>query len=238
LSKANPGTKAGKANMQIRHLLKSQANEVFNALRTNGWNPADFEWQDTQGHASGQTTISKLVHKSSGYYFTFDNGGGNVYSNFTPGDERESGATDFGQFIGQLAGLVKWLSFVKREMEAPDLWGAISQESNLIDSATSDTDNTPFTADEKTYILSGLNEIKQHLLTAHKLDPELVEGRINYLIESSERLGRKDWKNLLLATLVSIIVAAALPSDAVRELFRFVGTVLRQILNSPLVLHP
>lgn len=97
-------------------------------------------------------------------------------------------------------------------------------------------DNTPFTADEKTYVISGLNEIKEHLLTAHKLDPELVEGHIKYLVESSDRLGRKDWKNLLLATIVSVVMSGALPSESVREVFMFIGTVLREILKTQLLL--
>jgi hypothetical protein len=106
----------------------------------------------------------------------------------------------------------------------------------LESAATSDSSNTAFTANEKKYILSGLNEIKQYLLTAHKLDPELVESRLNYLAESSERVGRKDWLNLLISVLVGIVINAALPPEATRELFRMAGTVLRQILTSPLLL--
>jgi hypothetical protein len=223
--------------MSIRHLLKSQANQVFGALNDNGWNPADFEWQDIASVASRGEPISKLVHKPSGYYFTFDNAAGGFFSVFSPAAERESGAESFGSFSIQLGGLIRWLSWLKRETETPDLWGAISQQDNLIESATSDMDNTPFTANEKTYILSGLNEIKQHLVTAHKLDPELVEGHIKYLVESSDRLGRKDWKNLLLATIVSIVMSGALPSESVREVFMFIGTVLRQILKMQLLLN-
>jgi len=222
--------------MTIRHLLKSQTNQVFGALTDNGWNPADFEWQDVRSVVSSTAVISKLVHKPSGYYFTFDNAGGEVYSTFSPASERESGAQRFGGFSSQLSGLAQWLGWVKRETESPDLWGAISQEANLIESATSDMDNTPFTADEKTYILSGLNEIKQNLLTAHKLDAELVEGHIKYLVESSDRLGRKDWKNLLLATIVSMVMSGALPSESVREVFMFIGTVLSRILKTQLLL--
>lgn len=223
--------------MNIRHLLKSQANRIFGVLLDNGWNPADFEWQDTRSVKTlSNILISKLVHKPSGYYFTFDNAIGHFHSEFSPAAERESGSSDFSQLDAQLNGLARWLVWLKRETEAPDLWGAISQEANLIESATSDMDNTPFTADEKAYILSGLNEIKQNLLTAHKLDPELVEGHIKYLVESSDRLGRKDWKNLLLATIVSIVMGGALPSESVREVFMFIGTVLSQILKSQLLL--
>jgi len=155
---------------------------------------------------------------------------------FSPAAEKEFGTTKFGSFGVQLAGLVRWLGWLKRETETPDLWGAISQEANLIESATSDMDNTPFTAEEKTYVLSGLNEIKQYLLTAHKLDPALVEGHIKYLVESSDRLGRKDWKNLLLATIVSVVMSGALPSESVREVFMFIGTVLSRILKTQLLL--
>ena len=131
----------------------------------------------------------------------------------------------------------RWLASLKRETESPDLWGAISKEARILESAaSSDSSNAPFTLEEKAYILQGIDEIKQYLLTAHKLDPELVESRLNYLIESSERVGRKDWLNLLISVLVGIVISAALPPEATRELFRFVGTVLRQIINTPLLL--
>jgi len=121
-------------------------------------------------------------------------------------------------------------------VESPDLWTAISQESDLLEATSSDEANTLFTADEKAYVLIGINEIKKYLLTAHKVDPELVESRLNYLAEASDRVGRKDWINLLLSVLVGIVIQAALPQDATHELFRFVGMVLRQILRHPLLL--
>jgi len=125
---------------------------------------------------------------------------------------------------------------VRREAESPDLWGSISKEAQILESAaSSDTSNASFTAEEKTYVVQGINEIKQYLLTAHKLDPELVESRLNYLVESSERVGRKDWINLLISVLIGIVINAALPPEATRELFRFVGTVLRQIIDTPLL---
>jgi hypothetical protein len=225
--------------MEIRNLLKSQANDIFAELTSNGWNPADFEWKDERSRRSStnRALISKLVHKPSGFWFTFDNANSAFYVQFSPAAQTLQGTSNASSWDGQLSTFHAWLGYLKRETEAPDLWNAISQEPNLINSATSDTDNALFSAEEKHYILSGLNEIKQYLLTAHRLDPELVEGRINYLIESSERLGRKDWKNLLLATLVSIIINAALPSDTVREIFVFVGTVLRRILVSQFLLQ-
>jgi len=148
--------------------------------------------------------------------------------------EREQDAGDWGS---ELVYFSNWLHYLRRETESADLWSEISKEAKVLESAaSSDTPNAPFTADEKEYILNGLDEIKQFLLTAHRLDPELVESRLKYLADSVDRVGRKDWLNLLISVLVTIVISAALPPETARELFRFAGTVLRQIINQPLLL--
>jgi hypothetical protein len=221
--------------MEIRKLLKSQANEVFEAIKNAGLEPSEFDWQDTVGHVSG-TRVSRLVHKPSSYYFIFDNFD-DFYSKWEPGYQTLADSNYWQEWESQLDCFRLWLVYVQRETESPDLWAAISNEAQVLESAASaDTSNAPFTIGEKADIVEGINEIKQYLLIAHKLDPELVESRLKYLIESSERVGRKDWINLLISVLVGIVISAALPPETTRELFRFVGVALRQIINKPLLL--
>jgi hypothetical protein len=222
--------------MEIKYLLKSQANQLFEELTNDGWNPAEFKWEETRSPNYGiKFTISRLTHFPSGYYFSFDNVGG-FHSVWSPDNEKKSKGADLKSWANQLKRFKEWLGYLKREVESPDLWSAISQESEIAEAAAADESNTPFSVEEKAYILSGITEIKQYLLTAHKLDPELVEARLNYLAEAADRVGRKDWINLLLSVLVGIIIQAAVPSDSSRELFRFVGTVLHKILRSQLAL--
>ncbi|HMH44820.1 MAG TPA: hypothetical protein VK557_15120 [Pyrinomonadaceae bacterium] len=222
--------------MEIKHLLKSQANEVFEMITALGLEPSDFEWQTVKGYVTTYQ-VSELVHRSSGYYFMFDNAGDRFFSKWSPGKETLSQTLEAGSWLAQCKLVAAWLSYLKRETHSPDLWEQISTEARVLESAaSSDSTNDSFTADEKAYIVQGIQEIKQFLLTAHKVDPELVEARLNYLIESSERVGRKDWINLLISVLVGIVINAALPPETTRELFRFVGTVLRQIINMPLLL--
>ena len=218
----------------IKHLLPSQANQALRVIENGGWEKTDFEWQEIRGDNSGQP-VSQLIHRASGYYFVFDNVGG-FRSKWSPGEQTPEQTENAMSWQVQLELLAHWLTYLRREIQSPDLWGAISKEAQILESAaSSDTSNAPFTAEEKTYIVQGINEIKQYLLTAHKLDPELVESRLNYLVESSERVGRKDWINLLISVLIGIVINAALPPEATRELFRFVGTVLRQIIDTPLL---
>jgi hypothetical protein len=158
-------------------------------------------------------------------------------SKWVPGEQTGVDSNYSDRWENQLGWFRDWLTYLKRETESPNLWEEISKEAQVLESAaSSDTSNAPFTIEEKAHIVQGINEIKQYLLTAHKLDPELVESRLNYLVESSERVGRKDWLNLLISVLIGIVINAALPPEATRELFRFVGTVLRQIINMPLLL--
>ena len=221
--------------MEIRYLLKSQAYQVFEAVTASGFEPTEFSWQNTEGIHDG-STVSQLVHNSSGYYFTFDNYF-NFHSQWEPGQQSAFGSGHSEDWDDQLRWLENWLSYVKRETQTPDVWREIAKQAEVLESAASaDTSNTFFTTEEKAYIVEGINEIKQYLLNAHRLDPELVEARLNYLIESSERVGRKDWINLLISVLVGIVINAALPPETTRELFRFAGTVLRQIINMPLLL--
>lgn len=222
--------------MEIRHLLKSQANQVLEELRYGGWNPSEFKWEDTVSPNFGlKHRVSQLTHHPSGYYFIFDNPGG-FHSKWSPAMEQRVQGTKSGSWNQQVMHFRQWLGYLRREVESPDLWAEIAKESELLEATAADDSNTPFNEGEKAYILSGIEEIKEFLLTAHKLDPELVEARLNYLAEATNRVGRKDWINLLISVLVGIVMQAALPSETTRELFRFVGTVLRQILKQQLLL--
>jgi thioester reductase-like protein len=225
-------------NTKIKSLLRSQANSVFDEIIKQGLNPGEFQWVDVESPYNGDSVIvSKLEHQSE-YYYIFDNDEGEFYSQWSPHDEvvKSDEYVEHKNWGEQFSSFQLWLEYLKREIESPDLWNAIAQESEIIDATTSGDSNTQFTKEEKAYIFSGIEEIKQYLLTAHKLDPELVESRLNYLAEASERVGRKDWINLLLSVLIGIVVAAALPPETTREIFRFVGQVLHNVLQRQLLL--
>lgn len=75
--------------MQIRHLLKSQANQVLIELKSAGWNPSDFKWEDTDSSTYSGNPISQLSHSTSGYRFVFDNMHGHFVSIWSPASETQ-----------------------------------------------------------------------------------------------------------------------------------------------------
>jgi hypothetical protein len=58
--------------MEIRHLLRSQTNQIFETVASVGLNPSEFDWKDATGPFSGMF-VSKLIHSPSNYFFIFDN---------------------------------------------------------------------------------------------------------------------------------------------------------------------
>lgn len=202
--------------------------------------PGEFEWMEITSprYSTNRTiTVPKLVH-FSGYYYIFDNYGRQFVSQGSPDVEtvKSEDYVEHESWDQQAENFSDWLTYLRREVESPDLWSSVTQESEILNASNLGDLNTSFTREEKNYIREGIDEIKQYLLTAHKLDPKLVESRLNYLAEASDRVGRKDWINLLLSVLVGIVVAAALPPETTREVFRFVGQVLHNVLQQPLLL--
>lgn len=226
--------------MKKNLVLPSQRNELYKVIVNADINPAEFEWRERPSVHDPELTVSQLVHRPSDYYYVFDFYRESQWTEYSPGADASVKREYPGSWNLQFNYASNWIGYLKREIETPNLWGALADERALVDAAVQpDQDNSPFTADEKKYVSDSLREIKEYIVTTHSLSAahtRLVEDRITYLLEASERVGRKDWINLTLATLINIILIVALPPDAARELLRFAGQVLHRILQGPFLL--
>jgi hypothetical protein len=223
--------------MQKLLVLQSQKNLILQTIIDNSLNPSEFAWLEEESDYTNKSLVSTLKHISSEYFFTFDIYRSGHWATLSPGETKPIEEYNCGSWIYLWEYFETWLKSLKREIESPDLWSAIAQESELINATNSESDNFPFNKEEKKYILSGINEIRQYLLEVHKMDAELIEPRLKYLEEASERLGRKDWKNVLLSVIIGIILNATVTPESSRDILRFAGTVLHQILQNLILLN-
>jgi len=152
--------------MQRRLLLKSQANEVYNNIESSGLDVSEFQLRERDSTMTPDLQVSQLVHQPSGYYFIFDwrndkrsdNPGLRHWAKFSPGEEAVLESISSGDWKTQFFYCQAWLHYLYRELDAPDLWGAIAQQIALIDSASdTDTPNTAFTRDEQIHIAERLS---------------------------------------------------------------------------------
>lgn len=215
-------------------LTKIQKNRILILIQHNGFDPTDFlltevESDEYYATSSFEYTASQLRHRSTGYYFTF----GSYSLFFSPGFQRKSETKQHNDsWETKEFQLGQWLKRIKAEVETPDLWAAIGEGRVLSDAASSSLENRPFTPGEQSTIKAALEELRQYLVinpVARDDHSKFVEQQLRYLDESSKRLGRKDWVNILFSTLISLALTLALPPERANGLLRLAGTLLHQL---------
>ena len=194
--------------MAERLLLRSQANTVFQAVREAGFDPELFGWETRPTVSNDDFRVSTLLHRPTGYFFQFDLARGKQYCFYSPGEDKDKDAQYPGTWEGQLAYAKRWLEYLKRETEAPDLWGSLLQERALHEGATSsEGEDRPLTESEIQYISTQLNELKEYIFQTQQLTSEqhdAVESRLNYLAASARRQTKTDWLHTLSGVLLSL----------------------------------
>ena len=198
-------------------LNKDQRNAVLAAVQDAGLFPAEFDWTGAVG--------SRLCHLPTGAYFVFEGVAGNYSSQYSAGDvpvERREGLSQ--HRLMQQVGL--WLAKLKRDIDTPDLWAELRRERELLAAASDEAiENTPFSVPEQEQIAGQIRDIKDYLIRTHALS-EAQAKRLDYLIDASGRVGRKDWFLMAASVILGYVVTAALsPAAAVHVL----GTLLSSV---------
>ena len=132
-----------------------------------------------------------------------------------------------------------WLSILKREYLAPDLWEISERDKKIITNKVEDLENKPFDSDELKRISKGIYEIRDYLsrsLPDYKQNQTFIETRLAHLEDASKRLGRKDWTILAMGILSNLVIGAAMAPENAQELIRNAGALLGWVWgNIPLI---
>ena len=130
-------------------ILRTQANEVFAILSQVNLDASEFEWQQTKSTWAHNGQVSQLVHRPTGYYFTFDHSDQGHWAEYSPADEKPVHVAHPGSWNLQRAEVQTWAGALKREVDAPDLWGALVAGRQLVEGdASVRDDNRPFEQSE------------------------------------------------------------------------------------------
>lgn len=217
-----------------RILLTTQRNFLFSSIQKVGLDTSDFELTESQ-----RLRHANLRHRSTDYYFIISLGlNGSFSIDISPGRELLRETRPAGSWKDVAHYLGTWLASLIRETEVPDLWAAMTGDTQLVrDAAEHTSDNRLFTSAEIGRVQRALTEIKAYLLQSHQLSEsqtKLLESRFSYMEESASRLGRKDWLNIVISTLLSIATTLAFNENGIRDLFKFTSQIFRQLLGGML----
>jgi hypothetical protein len=115
----------------------------------------------------------------------------------------------------------EWLTYLKFEVEAPDLWTELAGHRQAL-AAPIPEDNSPFTPDEQRQIRAQLDRIEGAVLANLQLTADegtAFRADMDYLKESAARSGRRDWTLQVVGILGSCVLASVMPAHKVSEIW-------------------
>jgi hypothetical protein len=202
-------------------LRKSQRNDVFEAIQAVGLDARDFDLADSGAEV-------QIKHKWSESIFIIGGGPGHYVGHYVAGDGPDW-PYDTHSWQASTTRVSTWLQEVKRDLETPDLWAELRREVHLLGVGSNEvTENTLFTQDEQNQIAAQLQGLAKHVSDASSLSEaqmQILNEKVDYLIDASRRLGRKDYLNLFNGVILGYLLSA-LPPDVARGIF---STCLRAI---------
>ncbi|MFB9862675.1 hypothetical protein [Rufibacter immobilis] len=189
-------------------LLLSQKNELFKIIEeSESLTPGQFDLLEPSKDSSG--FISVNFKKSSYYFKIFEDQHyhKSFIVNYVPGLDtyiEASGKIGWSDIVNHF---YDWIENLIRELNEPNRWERLEREISSINFSTSG-DNSKFTIREYEELKARTVLISQNLSSIPLLVEQQTEIKkeIERLTELAKDLGKFDWLNLLIGTMVSIIV--------------------------------
>lgn len=227
-------------------LLRSQKNEVLELIKQSTLDPYNFSWsversrktveRSRKTNESGvPVTISILKYNNTPYYFIFEILKGSHFSIYSPGGDKLHESQYPGNWKIELEYVRKWLTYIQREVEQPDLWEDLLKQKIAYDETISpDTGNEPFSTFQAGQIIEGIENIRKYLLNEFKGDQSaegLINQKLDYLIGASKRQGRNDWFHTSIGVFVGIATALAMSPDQTKQVWFMLKNAISGIIK-------
>jgi hypothetical protein len=221
--------------MEEFRLLKSQKNEVFELIKASGLDPFNFKWGAEDSLLPDGPIVDRLIYINSPYFYQFDVHKGSHYSFFSPGHQKNVEHGYPGSWAGQIVYFKNWLSYLKREIEQPDFWAEIERFRPSSEwEIRADLTNELFSVIQTNQIIAGINQIRDYLLQQIATDMEqskLINERLDYLMASVNRLGRRDWFHTAIGVFTTIMIGLAMSPEQARTIWGFLRNALAGVIQ-------
>ncbi len=210
-------------------MLNEYKNGLLDILKREGFDPEQFIHEDVEN------TGFRLTFMNTPFWFraaTPDNDHRQFHCvmttfspNFTEYDRRRYESLSIMNHV-----FSDWLkSHVRKYLDSllvPNLWEQVETQKKLLSFDAVEQETGSYSDDEKAALRTSLRTAK--LLITERFSPsedqvEIINERFDYLDQSLDRLNKRDWKPLLLSTMISISIALSLDTEAgaaLLELFK------------------
>jgi len=206
-------------------LLLSQKDEIFEIIKNfELFSPIQFELIEDLGNS-----MTILQFKKSEYYFKFLSNNQGYWANYSPGWEKILDATDYLNWTQSKEHLFDWLVCLKRELITPNHWENFKSQLSGISFKTQ-YDNEKFSYKEFEDLEMQIDLLKDKLESIPLLVEQNIEikNHLDRLTESAKDLGKFDWKNLFIGTILSIIIQLNVTPENATALWELIKNTFNQ----------
>jgi hypothetical protein len=196
-------------------LQKWHTNDIYKAIETAGLDPRQFDLND-----SGVEV--RVKHKWTESCFIIGGNLGHFVGRYVFGNSIDWPYEAY-SWDAMLPRVQRWLQFVKHDLGTPDLWAELKREGELLRVGSNEVaENAPFTPEEQKAIAGRLDELAKYVRKTHSLSQvqmRPLEEKLDYLVDASGRLGRKDWLNAFIGVTLAFMLSVALAPESARTMF-------------------
>lgn len=223
-------------------LRKKYKNDLYNSIVSKGFDLDNFVLSEQKIEGYPSTT---LRYKASPFYFvirvsndSFENfdykfikfSPGYKSSEFEPTQGWASFETVENAFNIWLEKDIKEFLIEENEL---DLWAEFQNGNKTFNIHKIDFDDkSAFSSDERNHLVLAINDLKllihKNLQTTSE-EQFLVDERLTYLLESSVKLNKFDWKGLAISTIISISISLSLDTARGQVLFNLFKKVFSNL---------
>jgi len=208
-------------------LLTSQKDSLFKIIQEYDFfshNQFEFIEQDMMSEY-----ITRIEYKANRlFYFTFNDSdyANNLYVNYSPGEQQfvDSSSNIVWDYV--LGYFYNWLEYLQREVTAPNLWNKFKTEISEI-KFINDFSNQKFSFTEYTEISHKISLLKDSLSSIPLIlsQQEAIISRLDHLNETAKDLGKFDWVNLFIGTIISIVIQLNVTPENANALWDLIKSI-------------
>lgn len=214
-------------------MLKKYRNDIYRLLFEEF--KLDPNWFNVSEFNEKELNICEVAIKSTNIKFQFINPSQSWdhfkyrFSNFAPVTRMTDIIPRDANLLEYTPVIIKFKEWINRhairfieDAESIDKWSGLAFERNLFEIINIDSDdNSVFNNIEQQDIQIFMSKIRQNIIDEFSPDDfqlHEINQKLNYVIESSIRLGRKDWKGILISSVISLAITLSVSNETGRRL--------------------
>ena len=226
----------GKTDLgQDLRILRSQRNDIMSLIADAGLEPREFRWEHVHSRRSAGDQLDRLAHLPTGYFYDFDNLNGSSQQHlatFAPGATTHEERQNPGSWPFQLGYVAQWLSYVKRELDAPPLWEQLALGQPLLEVPLEAAEDRPFARDEQEAVRERLEEVREYL--RRELAPgtmPAIEAQLARLEAALGTMGRVSWLQWAVGIMYTLIWGGLMAPEQARTVLHILGQAFQRLIG-------